>query len=94
VTPDRSSSGGVDTYSRGRERGQLDQAVNETTLGRLIHWEKVPSARQSHPREDHLMPLLVAAGAAGSSRGAVLCSEEVMSIPMTSYIFGEIRNVT
>lgn len=55
---------------------------------KLLHWERAPSARSAHPREDHLMPLLVAAGAAGADVGEVLFSELVMKIPMTSYGFG------
>ena len=55
---------------------------------RLAQWELAPRARRSHPREDHLMPLLVAAGAAGEDQGQVLFTENVMKIPMTSYAFG------
>lgn len=58
----------------------------------LIQWERAPGARAAHPREDHLMPLLVAAGAAGGDTGKVLFSETVMKIPMTSYVFGAIGN--
>jgi len=57
---------------------------------RLLHWESAPRARSAHPREDHLMPLLVAAGAAGGDEGRVLFAENIMKIPMTSYVFGEI----
>jgi aromatic ring-opening dioxygenase catalytic subunit (LigB family) len=57
---------------------------------KLRHWESAPRARSAHPREDHLMPLLVAAGAAGPDAGEVLFSEYVMKIPMTSYVFGSI----
>ena len=32
----------------------------------LADWERVPSARAAHPREEHLLPLMVAVGAAGS----------------------------
>ena len=36
---------------------------------RLIGWERAPSARYCHPREEHLLPLLVCAGlAAGPGR--------------------------
>ncbi|MGQ7847662.1 DODA-type extradiol aromatic ring-opening family dioxygenase [Granulosicoccus sp. 3-233] len=31
---------------------------------RLTEWESAPSARQAHPREEHLLPLMVATGAA------------------------------
>ena len=36
---------------------------------RLSAWDKAPSARASHPREEHLLPLMVVAGAAGASEG-------------------------
>ena len=57
---------------------------------KLRDWQSAPRARLAHPREDHLMPLLVAAGAAGSDTGCVLFADTVMKIPMTSYVFGEI----
>jgi len=31
---------------------------------RLLHWPQAPAARWAHPQEDHLMPLMVALGAA------------------------------
>jgi aromatic ring-opening dioxygenase catalytic subunit (LigB family) len=36
---------------------------------RLAAWDKAPSARACHPREEHLLPLMVVAGAAGDSQG-------------------------
>jgi aromatic ring-opening dioxygenase catalytic subunit (LigB family) len=30
----------------------------------LVHWEAAPAARAAHPREEHLLPLMVAVGAA------------------------------
>ena len=38
---------------------------------RLVNWEKAPSARFAHPREEHLLPLLVCAGFADAAGGAV-----------------------
>lgn len=35
----------------------------------LSKWEQLPGARNAHPREEHLLPLLVVAGAAGSDVG-------------------------
>jgi aromatic ring-opening dioxygenase catalytic subunit (LigB family) len=58
---------------------------------RLLHWERAPRARLAHPREDHLVPLLAVAGAAGNDAGRVLFAETVMNIPMTSYVFGTLR---
>ena len=38
---------------------------------RLAAWADAPAARGAHPREEHLLPLMVAAGAAGEDRGTV-----------------------
>ena len=38
---------------------------------RLAEWSGAPAARLAHPREEHLLPLMVAAGAAGADRGTV-----------------------
>lgn len=35
----------------------------------LINWAQAPSARVCHPREEHLLPLMVAAGAGGTDKG-------------------------
>jgi len=37
----------------------------------LAAWASAPDARAVHPREEHLLPLMVAAGAAGDDRGTV-----------------------
>jgi 4,5-DOPA dioxygenase extradiol len=42
--------------------GPLEQADREN---RMIEWEKAPSARYCHPREEHLLPLHVCLGMAG-----------------------------
>lgn len=45
----------------------------------LCNWEKAPAARQCHPREDHLIPLMVAAGAAGADQGHRNFSEKMLA---------------
>lgn len=50
----------------------LQQAATAAQAEReqaLCDWERAPAARSAHPHEDHLLPLMVAAGAAGSDRG-------------------------
>ncbi|POZ51140.1 DODA-type extradiol aromatic ring-opening family dioxygenase [Methylovulum psychrotolerans] len=42
---------------------QLNETEREQ---RLIHWQQAPAARYCHPREEHLLPLQVCYGAAGS----------------------------
>ena len=54
----------------------------------LIHWENAAGARLAHPREDHLMPLLVAAGAAAQDPGRKVIVDQVFKVPMASYEFG------
>jgi aromatic ring-opening dioxygenase catalytic subunit (LigB family) len=44
--------------------GELNQSNREQ---RLIDWEKAPSARYCHPREEHLLPLHVCLGMAGGA---------------------------
>ena len=64
--------------------GQPAQKRNEM----LAHWAQAPAARLAHPREDHLIPLLVVAGAAGADTGHRLFVDHVMKVAMGSYEFG------
>jgi aromatic ring-opening dioxygenase catalytic subunit (LigB family) len=70
----------------------LNEAVSQPDDKRrnamLIDWQSAPSARLAHPREDHLLPLMVAAGAAGDDTGHRLFVDEVASVAMASYEFG------
>jgi len=54
---------------------------------RLAHWEQAPAARLAHPREEHLIPLMVAAGAAGANRGRRVFRDTVWDVSMASYQF-------
>jgi aromatic ring-opening dioxygenase catalytic subunit (LigB family) len=54
----------------------------------LTAWAKAPSARESHPREEHLMPLMVAAGAAGNDRGHEVFRDQVMGATVLAARFG------
>jgi aromatic ring-opening dioxygenase catalytic subunit (LigB family) len=55
----------------------------------LVGWERAPSARAAHPREEHLLPLMVAAGAAGNDRGLRVYSEPIMGNRVSAYRFGD-----
>ena len=43
---------------------------------RLVHWADAPAARLAHPQEDHLLPLMVAVGAARDDRATRVYHEE------------------
>src|SRR3989338_3182164 len=47
-----------------------------------------PSAREAHPYEDHLVPLMIVAGAAGQDLGHAEFVDHVMGVDMASYRFG------
>lgn len=69
----------------------LVEAVSRPTAerdARLSEWEKAPSARESHPREEHLLPLMVVAGAAGPDAGEAVFHDEVMQVAVTGVRFG------
>lgn len=44
---------------------------------RLIQWETAPNARLSHPREDHLLPLMVITGAAYTGHSTRTYNEQM-----------------
>lgn len=56
----------------------------------LIAWEQAPSARLCHPprAEEHLLPLMVVAGAAGADAGVRVFSDRVMETTLSAYRFG------
>src|SRR5690554_3356576 len=56
----------------------------------LRDWTSAPHARDSHPPggEEHLLPLMVAAGAAGDSEGRKVYSEQVMKTALSAFRFG------
>ncbi len=56
----------------------------------LQGWTSAPHARLCHPPggEEHLLPLLVAAGAAGDSVGRRVYSEQIMKTTISAHRFG------
>ena len=66
------------------------QAEPEQRRQALIDWAQAPSARMSHPprAEEHLLPLMVAAGAASADKGQRVFSDRVMETTLSAFSFG------
>jgi aromatic ring-opening dioxygenase catalytic subunit (LigB family) len=79
-TPERASA--FDTWltraveSSGAERNAL-----------LTGWREAPFAAYAHPREEHLIPLMVAVGAGGDSPGTRIFADEPMGAAISAYRF-------
>jgi aromatic ring-opening dioxygenase catalytic subunit (LigB family) len=54
----------------------------------LLDWARAPSARASHPREEHLLPLMVVAGAAGPDQGSVGFAGRIVDLPISAFHYG------
>ena len=69
----------------------LTQAVESPAPQRdalLAGWREAPFAAFAHPREEHLMPLMVAAGAGGDAPGTRVFGDEPMGAAISAYRFG------
>lgn len=55
---------------------------------RLADWASAPAARAAHPREEHLLPLMVVAGAAGTDRGKTVYNGSTWGIRLSAHHFG------
>jgi aromatic ring-opening dioxygenase catalytic subunit (LigB family) len=54
----------------------------------IRHWDQGPYAREAHPREEHLAPLFVAAGAAEGEPGRLVFRDIAMDVAISGYEFG------
>lgn len=68
-----------------RETATADPSERER---RLIAWSEAPSARAAHPREEHLLPLMVIAGAALGDVGSAAYSGTILGLRISAYHFG------
>ncbi len=68
------------------------KSSSEERNEKLRNWSLAPSARSAHPREDHLIPLMVAAGAAEKEKGVRVYHEDSFfgGITVSSFRFGDV----
>jgi len=66
------------------------EATQELRNTALSQWSQAPQAYKCHPpgEEDHLIPLMVTAGAAGEDRGRKVYSEQVLGTQLSAYRLG------
>lgn len=62
------------------------QSPDATRIAALERWEDAPAGRLSHPQEEHLLPLMVAAGASGEP-GERIYAEKVMGTAISGFQF-------
>jgi aromatic ring-opening dioxygenase catalytic subunit (LigB family) len=68
----------------------LNRAVGSPAAERdalLAAWRSAPFAAYAHPREEHLIPLFVAAGAGGDAPGKRIFGDEPMGAAISAYRF-------
>ena len=83
----------------GRESGRQDSIQFDTWLSEavldperretaLVDWAKAPAGRASHPREEHLLPLMVVAGAGGDDNASRPFADMVLGAQVSAIQFG------
>ena len=68
----------------------LQQSITATATRdqSLIDWDRAPGARDAQPREDHFLPLMVAAGAASGEQAIVDFHGFALGKPISGFRFG------
>jgi len=89
----RAMRGGAANAPRGLEfdrwlTGAVTDPDPRTRDRMLAAWDQAPGARDANPREEHLIPLHVAAGAAGADRGEKTLEDHVMGAVESAFTFG------
>ena len=71
--------------------GWLDETLTRSDAAtrerRLIHWSEAPAARACHPREEHLLPLMVVVGAAADGAGTRSFAEPIGGKSISAFRF-------
>lgn len=89
----RSLRGGPRAHPAGREfDAWLTEAVTcpdaDERNRRLAGWSRAPGGRDAHPREEHLIPLHVVAGAADGDIGQKTLEDDVLGVVESAFRFG------
>lgn len=65
----------------------------QARVKKLLRWDQAPSARRAHPEEDHLIPLMVAVGAAEDEDATCVYHEDAFfgNVTASSFRFGSVN---
>ena len=84
-----SGSGRVDARAEAFDAWLRSAMIKGETRNRaLIRWKDAPCARNAQPHEDHLLPLMVATGAASGEPGTVQFRGHALGKPISGFRFG------
>jgi aromatic ring-opening dioxygenase catalytic subunit (LigB family) len=75
---------------------QFDAALTQAVVhahprtrdAQLVQWKQLPAALACHPRAEHLLPLMVVAGAGGEDIGRRTWSGPIFGKPVSAFQFG------
>jgi len=82
-------AGGENSASDRFDAWLTDAVTSQDRAQKLMNWGAAPSARDAHPREEHLIPLMVVAGAGEPDAGVRIYSDRVMGAALSAYQFGD-----
>lgn len=82
----RSGYAAAETFDGWLQRAATAEAAERDAA--LTGWQSAPAARRAHPREEHLLPLMVVAGAAGDDRGRIAWSDLFGGARITAIHYG------
>jgi aromatic ring-opening dioxygenase catalytic subunit (LigB family) len=68
--------------------GEAATAAPEARRRALTQWAEAPAGRACHPREEHLLPLMVVAGAASDSAGVRDFHDVIGGKTISAFRFG------
>lgn len=86
----------VDRPASNQAAGAFDAWLHDTVtepdaevrIARLAAWRQAPGARTAHPTPEHLLPLMVAAGAAEADAGRRTYHDHLMGKAVSGFQFG------
>lgn len=84
---DPAGCGPAEAFDRWLTHVLCDGPINERETS-LAGWSSAPGGRYCHPREEHLLPLMVATGAAAGDPGRHAFSGTIWGKAVSAYHFG------